>query len=144
MGLFTESWSSSGHIFLVRSNPIQLGDRGRIHLEVHFSDKEHAIGIDKANRFGYYLSLMVRSLTLGSTGAEVRVNNKRVGEIHTYPGEDHQHWYTQTLILENVKDEKMNEIEIVSAPNPNARPNERFDDILIKNMILHYNISYQD
>jgi len=82
MGLFSEAWASSGHQFLIKSNPIQLGDFGKVKIDVDFNDRAYAIGIDKANRHSYYISFMVQNLTHSNQGAEVWLNNKKIGEIH--------------------------------------------------------------
>ncbi len=143
MGLFTEAWASSGHQFLIKSNPIQLGDFGKVKIDIDFSDKAYAIGIDKANRHSYYISFMVQNLTHSNQGAEVWLNNKKIGEIHAYPDENQRHWYMQTIILDNIIEDKKNEIEILAARRKDGG-NDLYDDFLIKNMILHYNISYRD
>ena len=88
---------------------------------------------------GAILMFMVRGLTSTNADVDVKINNKKVGQIEHYKGAPASHWFTQIInVLGSNLNNGKNELQIEAVSFPGAKEGNLFDDFLIRDVVCFF------
>jgi hypothetical protein len=88
------------------------------------------------------LMYMVRGLTSTNEKPIVKINDKPIGKIIPYKGQDSKHYFTQMLNIQPaiLKDTDANRIKVEAVSWPGATEGNIYDDFDLRNMYIIYHM----
>ena len=121
-----------GDFVVIENEPVTIGDNGN---GVTTYNKDFGTG-GRDSKHGAYLSLMVTGMNINNAAeAQVRINNKIIGNLSRYPLANENEWQNQTFTFAgSVLNSGNNRLTIFGSPISNGG----LDDFTVRSIVCHF------